>query len=93
MKNRDRIDIVAAMLKIAENKGAKKSIIFWGAQTSNSLGQILIENLIESGLLEYDELKRLYHTTKKGEKFQMEYKEMEDLLFTEKQRACLRISR
>lgn len=75
MKNRSRLDIVAAILDIAES-GAGKTEIMYQAFLSFPQLQEYLEILQSRGLLGYTADKKRYHTTKEGKKFLQGYKEI-----------------
>lgn len=68
---RDSKDVAAVMLKVAaERKAVRKVDMLYGARSSNSDGSALLQRIIDSGLLQYDNSShKRYHITKDGRKF------------------------
>ncbi len=62
------MDIMAAILEVAQDGALKTRIMYHGFLSFPQLKQYL-ELMIDSGLLEYSEVERKYHTTAKGRHF------------------------
>ncbi len=75
MKYRSRTDIVAEILRIAQN-GAIKTRIMYNALLSFPQLKEYLELLIDTGLLKYSEGERKYHTTEKGRYFLTMYNDV-----------------
>lgn len=75
MKYRSRMDIVADMLQVAQDGAIKTRIMYNGFLSFPQLKEYL-ELLTDSGLLDYSEEKKKYHTTEKGRHFLKIYDEV-----------------
>lgn len=93
MKRRDYKELVAVMLTIvAENEGARKTEMLYGAQVVNSQGYSIVNNLKDWGLLSYDESTKMYYITSNGLRFLKAYRVLSDLLYRSKPKAGSNIS-
>ena len=75
MKHRSRADIVADMLRVAQEGAIKTKIMNQGFLSFPQLTDYL-ELLTDSGLLEYSKEERKYHMTEKGRQFLKSYDEV-----------------
>ncbi|HEX6067507.1 MAG TPA: winged helix-turn-helix domain-containing protein [Nitrososphaera sp.] len=75
MKYRSRTDIVASMLQIAQGGAIKTRIMYRAFLSFPQLNEYL-ELMTDSGLLEYSEEERKYHTSEKGRYFLKMYKDI-----------------
>ena len=75
MKYRSRTDIVSQMLEAA-NGGATKTKIMYKAYLSYAQLKDYLSMMLENGLLEYVEGKKLYKVTEKGMKYMKTYEQM-----------------
>lgn len=69
------MDIIADMLQVAQNGAIKTKIMYSGFLSFPQLKEYL-ELLAYSGLLDYSEEKKKYHTTEKGRHFLRIYNEV-----------------
>jgi predicted transcriptional regulator len=74
MKYRGRMDIAAAILRIAEG-GSKKTRIMYLASISYPQLKEYLAVLTDRGLLEYVKEERIYSTTDRGRRFLKMYEE------------------
>jgi len=75
VKYRSRTDIVANMLQVAQGGAIKTRIMYRAFLSFPQLNEYL-ELLTDSGLLEYSEGERKYHTSEKGRYFLKMYKDI-----------------
>ena len=75
MKYRSRVDIIAAILEIAQG-GARKSRIMYRAFLSFPQLKEYLALLMDRGLLEYSKEEKEYITTEKGMRFMKMYREV-----------------
>lgn len=75
MKYRSRADIVADMLRVAQEGAIKTKIMYQGFLSFPQLKEYL-ELLKDSGLLEYSREEGKYHTIEKGRRFLKLYDEV-----------------
>ncbi len=75
MKYRSRTDIVSQILEAA-NSGATKTKIMYKAYLSYAQLKDYLSMMLENGLLEYVEGKKLYKVTEKGMKYMKTYEQM-----------------
>ena len=68
MKNRSRLEIVAAILETAR-RGAAKTRVMYTAFISFSQAQEYLSLLTDKGLIEYDREQKKYMTTAAGLEF------------------------
>ncbi|HKZ60893.1 MAG TPA: winged helix-turn-helix domain-containing protein [Nitrososphaera sp.] len=80
MKYRSRMDIAAAMLDVALG-GAIKTRIMYSAFLSFPQLKEYLQLLTDSGLLQYSEKEREYHTTEKGKYFLKMYKDVGQTIY------------
>jgi predicted transcriptional regulator len=85
MKNRSRMDIVSAILEIAQG-GAIKTKIMYSAFVSFPQLKEYLELLMERGMLEYTGEEKLYRTTENGRRFLKSYKEVGQTLYPKESR-------
>jgi predicted transcriptional regulator len=71
---RDRLDIIADILEVA-NRNAKKTQIMYQANLSYKVLQKYLSEMSQAMLLEFQELKQSYFVTPKGEEFLQTYRE------------------
>jgi predicted transcriptional regulator len=71
---RDRLDIIADILEVA-NRNAKKTQIMYQANLSYKVLQKYLTEMSEAMLLEFQELKQSYFVTPKGKEFLQTYRE------------------
>jgi predicted transcriptional regulator len=74
-KNRDRLNIVAAILEAA-NFGASKTKIMFAANLSFSMLEKYLEIAVEAEFLQFDDYR--YSLTERGREFLREYKNFEE---------------
>ena len=80
MKNRARNDIIAMILEAAQGRGTSKTKIMFKAYLStNQLREYLAE-LLDNGLVKYDEGRKTYQITHKGERYLELYSGMERMI-------------
>lgn len=82
-KRRDRLEILAVMLKTARD-GVHKTQIMYAASLSTAQLTEYLSFLIRMGLLETSEKNErlIYKTTAKGKRYVKGYEEMKDLLLS-----------
>lgn len=80
MKNRNRMDIAATVLNIAQG-GALKTKIMYAAFMSYPQLKEYLGLLEENKLLEYDSKTKLYRATEEGKRFLNGYRELYRLLY------------
>jgi predicted transcriptional regulator len=80
MKNRSNADIAAAMLRVVENGGARKTPMFFGAAINERTGKIYLNELKRTGLVWYDEIEELYYATEQGKSYLNIFREMSKML-------------
>lgn len=93
-KNRDKLEIVAAVLKVAGN-GSHKTAIMYGANLSYKLLETYLKNALDAGLVRAQGTE--YCLTDKGREFLVQYHRFQNknLRFQERleslsrERACL----
>ena len=88
MKYRSRMDITAAILDIAVG-GAIKTKIMYRAFLSFPQLKEYLEMLTDSGMLEYSEKERMYHTTDAGKHFLKMYKEVGQMIYPQNAKRAL----
>jgi predicted transcriptional regulator len=69
MKYRDRNEIAAQILEIANGSGARLSKIMYDGYLSHTATKEYLGLLIEKGLIEYADGERIFKTTEKGMNF------------------------
>ena len=69
MKYRDRTEIAAQILEIANGNGVRLSKILYEGYLSHTVTKEYLELLIENGLIEYVDGERAFKTTEKGMNF------------------------
>jgi len=81
VERRDRVDIIAGILKAAEKNGTKTQIMH-SANLNHQQIERYLTLLIKRGLLkrEKQRKKRLFKTSDKGLKYLCEYRELENFL-------------
>jgi predicted transcriptional regulator len=90
VKYRSRTDIVASMLQIAQGGAIKTKIMYRAFLSFPQLNEYL-EMLTDSGLLEYSEEERKYHTSQKGTHFLKIYKEIGQTLTPKESRTTVHL--
>ncbi len=81
MKYRSRIDLIAVILRSAvAGDGALLTRIMYTAFLSYPQIKQISRFLLEHGLLEYNESKKLYKTTGKGFQYLELYKQIDELI-------------
>lgn len=90
-KYRNRMDIAAEILEIAQTSGgAYKTKIMYHAFLSFLQLKEYLALLMENQLLEHiPEDKNLYRTTEKGKRFLINYREMNSMLFPEREKKAI----
>ena len=87
-KRRDRLNIIAEVLKIAKDGSLKTQIMYNAnlsfAQLNEYLSFLMRMNLLK---IEKEEKKIVYKITAKGEKYLESYKEISSLVHTNEKRA------
>ena len=81
MKNRDRTEMLAAMLEIAKEKATKTKIMYSAFLSYSQLKEYL-DILIENNLIEYLEERQTYKTTERGLNYLNKHSEIGELLQT-----------
>jgi predicted transcriptional regulator len=71
---RDRLDIIADILEVA-NRNAKKTQIMYQANLSYKVLQKYLTEMAKATLLEFQESKQNYLVTQKGKEFMQTYRE------------------
>jgi predicted transcriptional regulator len=71
---RDRLDIIADILEVA-NRNAKKTQIMYQANLSYKVLHKYLTEMSEATLLEFQELTQSYYVTSKGKEFLQTYHE------------------
>jgi predicted transcriptional regulator len=80
VKNRARNDIIAMILEAAQGRGTSKTKIMFKAYLStNQLREYLAE-LLDNGLVRYDDNRKTYQITRKGERYLELYSGMEKMI-------------
>ena len=81
MKNRSRYEVIAAILKAADNEETRTKIMY-KAMLSNDQCKLYLDSLMRSGLIQEHQSgdKTLYRATQKGNKFLSYYDQMKELL-------------
>jgi predicted transcriptional regulator len=69
MKYRDRNEIAAQILEIANGNGVRLSKILYEGYLSHTVTKEYLGLLIEKGLIEYVDGERIFKTTEKGMNF------------------------
>ena len=90
-KYRTRMDIAAEILEVAQTKGGVyKTKIMYQAFLSFLQLKEYLALLMENQLLEHiSEDKNLYRTTEKGKRFLINYREMNRMLFPEREKKAV----
>jgi predicted transcriptional regulator len=82
MKYRDKTEIVAGILDVAQ-EGALKSKIMNGSLIKNPYLKSYLEFLREDGLLEYNSNTGLYRTTENGKRLLSIYRKLHSSLYVQ----------
>ena len=81
MKYRSRTDLIAVILSSAAKEGgAPLTRIMYSSFLSHPQIKQLSQFLLEHGLLEHNEMNKVYKTTGKGFQYLELYKQMEELV-------------
>lgn len=73
---RGKFDIIADMLRVVRsNNGARKTQIMYGANLSYKVLTRYLDEIIKACLIRFENRKRCYVLTSKGEKFLSHYRE------------------
>jgi predicted transcriptional regulator len=81
VKYRSRTDIIAAILSSAAGeKGALLTSIMYTSFLSYPQLKQFLQFLIEHGLIEHNELNKVYQTTRKGFQYLELFRQMEELV-------------
>jgi predicted transcriptional regulator len=81
VKYRSRTDIIAAILSSAAGeKGALLTRIMYTSFLSYPQLKQFLQFLIEHGLIEHNELNKVYQTTRKGFQYLELFRQMEELV-------------
>lgn len=71
---RDRLDIIADMLRVVDGESAKKTQIMYQANLSYKLLKKYLADVLEACLIRFDRVGGCYVITSKGEEFLERYK-------------------
>jgi predicted transcriptional regulator len=80
MKNRGRADILAKILETIQT-GANKTMIMYRTYLSFPQLNGYLAHLLESQMVRYDSITRLYYATEKGIHFLKTYQEMQQMIY------------
>lgn len=72
---RSRVDIIADILKVIKENGAKKTQIMYGANLSYNVLTRYLKMVLEASLIKLENSKRYYILTDKGREFLERYRE------------------
>ncbi|HZA43324.1 MAG TPA: winged helix-turn-helix domain-containing protein [Nitrososphaeraceae archaeon] len=80
VKNRARNDIIAMILEAAQGRGTSKTKIMFKAYLSTNQLREYLSELLDNGLVKYDEDRKTYQITHKGERYLELYSGMERMI-------------
>lgn len=80
MKNRARNDIIAMILEAAQGRGTSKTKIMFKAYLSTNQLRDYLSELLDNELVKYDEDRKTYQITHKGERYLELYGGMERMI-------------
>ena len=78
-KRRNEMDIYAEILSLANEGGAKKTVMVYQANLNFAIINRYLSSLLERDMLELDADSKIYETTDKGIKFLNHYEEISKL--------------
>lgn len=84
MKNRNNLEIIALILEIARGRKATQIRIMYKAYLSYVQLKEYLSQLLENGLITYQEGERTYSTTEKGLHFLKIYHQISEVFVTTK---------
>ncbi|HEY7081630.1 MAG TPA: DUF4364 family protein [Nitrososphaeraceae archaeon] len=82
MKNRNNLEIIALILEIAKGRRATQIRIMYKAYLSYVQLKEYLSQLLENGLITYQEGERTYNTTEKGLHFLRIYQQISEAFVT-----------
>lgn len=76
---RDSFEIMENILDITK-RGARKTTIIYGANLNHSRASKYLKDMIDKGLLDFEEEPITYRTTEKGLNFLKKFKEIKEII-------------